>query len=96
LRSTGETSKSKPARSRCTGNLAVCILVADRSHQRDQWIPACSRRQQPAELSSALPPCHPDRSALAMPCMRGCLSSTANSRAVDLTRLQPDHAAELS
>jgi hypothetical protein len=42
LRSTGETSKSKPARSRCTGNLAVCIWWLTERMARSV-VSACSR-----------------------------------------------------
>jgi hypothetical protein len=44
LRSTGETSKSKPARSRCIGNLAACIW----------WLTERMARSVPSACSKVL------------------------------------------
>src|SRR5450755_2034819 len=84
LRSTGDPSKSKPARSRCTGNLAACIWWLTERIARSA-VSACSRcsTNQRDVSSPALLPCSiRSTQAVAMPCRRRPLSSTVTSRMI--------------
>ncbi len=81
LRSTGETSKSKPARSRCTGNFATCIWWLTERIARSA-ASACSRcsMSQREDSMPALPPCSTrSAQAPAVPCWRSDLDSTSTS-----------------
>ena len=81
LRSTGETSKSKPARSRCTGNFAVCIWWLTERIARSV-VSACSRcsMSQCEDSTPLLPPCSiRSTQAPAMPCWRSDFNSTSTS-----------------
>jgi hypothetical protein len=81
LRSTGETSKSKPARSRCTGNLAVAIwwLTERVARSLASALSMCSMSQRDRSSSALF--CSPSSAQVAaMPCSRSALSSAMTSR----------------
>ena len=79
-------SKSKPARSRCTGNFAAFIWWLDRAHRTIRRLGLQQVLEQPARASSlgAAPCSTSSAQAPAMPCRRNALSSTMTSRMADL------------